>query len=507
VTSKNAILTGFILLKLVIHQFLIAPGYDLQRDEYLHLDQANHLAWGFESLPPFTSWISYLISLGGSPVWLVKFFPALFGALTLVVVWKTIEMLKGNLFALTLGATAITLSVLVRINILYQPNSFDILCWTTLYYCLARYFQNENYRWLYFSAIVFSLGFLNKYNIIFLLAGLGPALLFAPYNKLFRNRHFYLAMFVTIVLISPNLYWQFRNNFPVLHHMKELSTTQLINVKRADFIKEQFLFFTGSIYILIAAFAGFFLYLPFKKYRIFLLSYLITIGIFIYFKAKGYYAIGLYPIFIAFGSVYLEYLLRQKPAFYLRPLLFIITIGLFIPFLLFVMPVYTPAQTAKRASVYKKIGMLRWEDGKEHNLPQDFADMLGWKELANKVDSIYALMPDLKHTLILCDNYGQAGAINYYTKKNIKAVSMNADYINWFDFSIPYKHVILVKERDDSTREKEKKIFDSVFLAGKVENDWAREKGTCVFVLINARISVNELLHQEIRDRKNKRIN
>ncbi|KKX47100.1 hypothetical protein L950_0228290 [Sphingobacterium sp. IITKGP-BTPF85] len=28
--------------------------------------------------------------------------------------------------------------------------------------------------------------------------------------------------------------------------------------------------------------------------------------------------------------------------------------------------------------------MLTWEDGKEHQLPQDFADMLGWKELAKK---------------------------------------------------------------------------------------------------------------------------
>jgi hypothetical protein len=26
--------------------------------------------------------------------------------------------------------------------------------------------------------------------------------------------------------------------------------------------------------------------------------------------------------------------------------------------------------------------MLRWEDGKNHNLPQDFAEMPGWKEMA-----------------------------------------------------------------------------------------------------------------------------
>jgi hypothetical protein len=45
--------------------------------------------------------------------------------------------------------------------------------------------------------------------------------------------------------------------------------------------------------------------------------------------------------------------------------------------------------------------MYRWEDGKNHTLPQDFADMIGWKELAVKVDSICSELPNLAHTFIL----------------------------------------------------------------------------------------------------------
>ena len=29
--------------------------------------------------------------------------------------------------------------------------------------------------------------------------------------------------------------------------------------------------------------------------------------------------------------------------------------------------------------------MLKWEDGKVHELPQDYADMVGWDELGKKV--------------------------------------------------------------------------------------------------------------------------
>ncbi|MEJ7625866.1 MAG: glycosyltransferase family 39 protein [Ferruginibacter sp.] len=504
IVNKTVILVFFIILKFTLHWFLIAPGFDLHRDEYLHLDQAKHLAWGFESVPPFTSWISFIILKAGSPVWLIKFFPALFGALTMLVVWKTIELLKGNLFALVLGAIAVTLSVILRMNILYQPNSFDILCWTALYYYITRYINDGNSSWLYYAACVFGIGFLNKYNIIFLVAGLVPALLITELRKIFLNRNLYFAIATGLLIISPNLIWQYQNNFPVIGHMQELTDTQLVNVNRMDFIKEQLLFFTGSIFIILAAFISFFIYPEFKKYRILFYSYIFTIFLFIYFKGKGYYAIGLYPIFLAFGSVYLERLLQHKPFYYLRIVMLFITTGLSVPLLMFAFPLYTPEKTALRAPMYKKLGMLKWEDGNEHALPQDFADMLGWKELAAKTDNVFTSIKGDENTLVLCDNYGQAGAINFYSKQNLQAVSFNADYINWFDFSRTYNKIILVKENEDPDpmREEEKKYFKNIITKGKVENKLARESGTTIFLLDSPTTQINEILKEEIINRK-----
>src|SRR6185437_4352554 len=103
-TRKSLILVAFILLKFLLQYLLYNPYYDLQRDEYLYLDQANHPAWGYVSVPPVTAWFSAIIQFLGNSVFWVRFFPALFGALTLVVVWKAIEELKGNLYALILGS-------------------------------------------------------------------------------------------------------------------------------------------------------------------------------------------------------------------------------------------------------------------------------------------------------------------------------------------------------------------------------------------------------------------
>lgn len=498
--KKTIVLIGFIILKFVLQYTLISPEYDLQRDEYLHLDQAHHLAWGYLSVPPVTSWFSYVIFLLGNSVFWVKFFPALFGALTLLMVWKTIELLKGNWYALILGALCIVFSALLRINMLYQPNSVDVLSWTAFYYAVIQYISSEKPKWLYIGAVVFAFGFLNKYNILFLLIGLFPALLLSKQRKILAEKKLYFALILGILLILPNLLWQYNNNFPIVHHMKELAETQLVNVDRIDFLKEQILYFIGGLFVILSSFYALLFYKPFEKFKFFFTSIIFTLLVFLYFKAKAYYAIGLYPIYIAFGSVYLEDVLQSGWKRYLKPVFILLPLLFFIPMYQLAFPNKSPEYIVKN-----KLGTHRWEDGKEHNLSQDFADMLGWKELARKTDSVYALFPKSENTLVLCDNYGQAGAINYYTKKGIKAVSFNADYVNWFNLNVHYTNLIRVKEfEENSTEFKETSpFFESSRIGGSITNQYAREYQTTIFVFTKAKVDINNRLKKEIEEEKN----
>jgi len=505
--KKTLILLGFILLKFVLQYSLISSDYDLQRDEYLHLDQAHHLAWGFQSVPPFTSWVSYLIHLLGNSVFWVKFFPALFGALTIFVVWKAIEELNGNLYALILGATCVLLSALLRLNTLYQPNSFDVLSWTTFYFILIKYFKTENNKWLFIGALVFAFGFLNKYNIAFLIIGLLPSLLLTKQRKIFKRKEFYFSLLFGLVIILPNLIWQFKNNFPVIHHLKELSNTQLVNVNRLDFLKSQIFFFVGSLFVIFSALYALLFYKPFIKYKSFFGTIIFTLIVFIYFKAKDYYAIGLYPIYISFGSVFIADKIKQGWKRYLQPVFIAIPILFFSLMYNFVFPNKSPEYIIKHRQTYQKFGMLNWEDGKEHELPQDFADMLGWKELANKVDSTFSKVLNKEKTLILCDNYGQAGAINYYTKQKLKAVSFNADYIDWFDLTKKYENLIRIKQSWEVNNELKETspFFHTSSVAGSITNKYSREFGTSVFLFEGAKIDISKRIKDEIDKKKNYR--
>ena len=109
--------------------------------------------------------------------------------------------------------------------------------------------------------------------------------------------------------------------------------------------------------------------------------------------------------------------------------------------------------------------------------------------------------------MIQCDNYGQAGAINFYGKQTYtQAVSLNADYMNWYELDqTEYKHIILVQHYSDTdpNREREKPWFEKISIVGEIKDPFAREKGGRVYLLKGAKISINEHFRNEIQDRKN----
>ena len=103
-----------------------------------------------------------------------------------------------------------------------------------------------------------------------------------------------------------------------------------------------------------------------------------------------------------------------------------------------------------------------------------------------------------KNILILCDNYGQAGAINYYTKiKGLKADAFTNDYINWVNLDREIKTVIRIKEAQNLSDQRDLSLFEEVVYVGKIENQYAREKGTQLILLTQPKLDLAKLLSTE----------
>ncbi|QHL86978.1 glycosyl transferase [Nibribacter ruber] len=481
------VLGALVLLKLGLQYALVDSSYDLHRDEYLHLDQANHLAAGYLSVPPFTSWVAWIIKALGNGVFWVRFFPALFGALTMVTAWKIVQELQGGWYAKVLVAGALLFSTLLRLNMLFQPNSADILAWTLVFYLLIRYVRWHQPKDLLWLGVVVGFGVLNKYNIAFLVVGLLPALAFSEHRRIFTQPALYAAAVLALLIFLPNLWWQYSHGWPVIHHMQELEATQLVNVDRGAFWLDQVLFFFGSVYLLGAALLGMMLYPGLRPYRFVGVAFVVTMLLFTYLRAKSYYAIGIYPVLLCVGAVYWEHLFRQGWKRITRPFWIALNLLLFVPLVKVLFPVLSPTQIHANAAPFKKYNLLKWEDGHDHELPQDFADMLGWRELTQHVEKAFALVPvaERANTLIICDNYGQTGAVNFYKAKDVPAAySFNADYIFWYPTALKVQNIVLVKEAGEAPlREKEKPFVQSVTLIDSLSTPFAREQGARTYLL------------------------
>ena len=64
--------------------------------------------------------------------------------------------------------------------------------------------------------------------------------------------------------------------------------------------------------------------------------------------------------------------------------------------------------------------------------------------------------------------------------------------------------MILVQEINDTDpgRERERPLFESIIPEGKIEDSLAREKGTTIWLLRNAKVSINDILKNEINKKK-----
>ncbi len=512
--NTQRLLYALALLKFTLPFFLQHPVYEPHRDELLYLQQANHMAWGFMEVPPLLSVFAWLGHFFGNGMFWIKCWPSLFGALTYIIIGRLILSLGGRAFALVLGWLPFVFGGYLRIHFLFQPNFLDIFFWTLMAYALVRVQQTGQNKWLYLFGLSVGLGMLSKYTTAFYLVSLLAGIALTPQRRWFANKHFYFALLLGFLIFLPNLLWQIDHDLPVVFHMKILREYQLQYIKPATFLWEQLIDNLLVVFIWVAGLWSVGFSHREKEYRFMGWAFLTVLLLLLAGHGKGYYALGAYPVLFAFGACRLERFVFRgsgvrrsqlpagpiaastRPAMAPRRIwglaLALIPICLGIWALPIALPVLPPARLA---AFYKwhhteRLGVLKWEDGKNHSLPQDFADMLGWKEITEKAARAYATLDsnEKKNTLVFCDNYGEAGALNYYGKQYglPEAYSDNASFLYWMPDTRHIDNLLLVTDDRHEMEHPFIKEFASVVLADSVTNPYARERGDLILVLKHA---------------------
>jgi hypothetical protein len=481
ISSFWLITIGFVLVKLLIH-FLTSTTYELHRDEMLYFAQGLHLGFGYLSTPPFIGFLAFLVhGILGYSEFGIKLFPALAGAGSLVIIALFIREFGGKNLALIIACTGyLTSGAFLRTGSLFMPVIFDQFFWFLSSYLVFKMVNRNNPRLWMWIGLVFGLSFLNKYSIAFFGFALITALLISEHRKLLLSKYLLYGILIGFMVIIPNLIWQHHHNWPVIHHMILLKETQLVNVSVGGFLSDQIMSCIPAIFIwvpglLILLFAG-----REKKYRLISYAFILVVSIILMARGKSYYTQGAYPMLLVAGGYVLEKYLRNKWV-YLNYFILIFALGLSC----FALPLELPVASFEKLKKYcnPQTGIpQRWEDGKIYPIPQDYADMTGWKELAGIVANAYSRLDDSgkKRCTIYAENYGQASAVLFYGHQYglPDPISFNDNYLFWAPDSISDGPLIYINHEVGDIDE----LFDNSPEVGRVNNEYFREKGVMVLL-------------------------
>ncbi|MDB4999658.1 MAG: hypothetical protein JWR76_735 [Mucilaginibacter sp.] len=509
-SSYSTFILIFVVLKIVLN-LLAINHFGFHRDEFLHLVLADHLDWGYKEVPPFIAVLAKItLSVFGHSVAAARIFSTLASACIIWLTGRITVELGGRRFAITLACLALIFSpAMAASGYLFQPVVFDQLWWVLTVWLFTKYLNTADVKYLYWIVAAVGLGMLTKYTMAFFTFSLIIGILISKERKLLFNKHVIISALIAVVIFLPNIIWQFVHHLPVITHMKILRATQLDYVKPFDFVMQQLLVHGPALFVWITGFLFLLFSFRLRRFRYLAIAYILIFLFLLQMNGKNYYIFGAYPMLFAAGGFAFERILKRT-YYILRItaiLIFVVPNLLLLPLVLPILPLKTTLGFFKYTQTHLPVlnFATKWEDLKQHPTTQDYADMLGWEEMAQKVANTYhSLTPEQqKHTQIFADNYGEAGALHHFRKKyNIPdVVSLASSFTLWAPDNLDGKYIIYVDDSDNIER-RISPTLESYHKTGEVLNPLAREKGTRIYLLINPSPKLNEIYTKELAKKR-----
>jgi len=453
-TSGTAIVVYVGLVRIVLY-LLAGPHYGYFRDELYFLACGEHPAWGYVDQPPLIGWTAWLLEHTiGTSLWALRLLPAVAGVATILLAGRLAGELGGGRWAMFLAALATLMApVLLAMSHLFTMNAFDPLLWTAIALLIVRIANGGGERlWLVVGALV-GITILNKYGVIFWVSGIFAGLCLTPLRRSLRQRWLWIGCTIAALIALPNFLWEWTHHFPFLelmHNVRESGRDIALPPLPYLQAQAQMLGFIAALLVLFALL--FFFSRRGRPFRVLGWAYLVFLAEMMFLHGKMYYLAAVYPMLFAAGAVWMESVTRRKAWVWAKPGLagaIIAVSGIYLPTILPVLSV------PHFLSYEHKLGIEQQKF--EHNtpgvLPQLYADMFGWEEIAQRVAAFYHSLPPgvQRRTAIFANNYGDAGAIDLFGPKYglPKAIGGHQNYWIWGPRDYSGESMIVLGEGDE----------------------------------------------------------
>lgn len=414
-------LLAMIALKLLV-QSLGVLEYGYFRDELYYLACARHPAWGYPDQPPLSIAVLALVrALFGESLLVVRAVPMLLGAATVYVTGTLAREFGGGRLAVFLSCFAVIAApIVLGTNHVYSMNSFDLLFWPLAALALLRCLREPTTgRWL-LVGLVLGLGLLNKISVLWLGAGLAAGLLLTRERRRLLTPGPWLAAAVAGLLFVPYVIWNAAHGFPTLEFMRNAMAEKMVRVTPLDFLADQILGMNPAAAPLWIAGLVSLLRGPEGRERVLGVAFLaVAVILVLPGTSKPEYLAPAYPMLLAAGSTAFERWSRAPRLGWLPGALTVALLAFAAVALPMALPVLSPDSYVRytRAIGVTPAASERHQQG---DLPQHFADMFGWEEMAEHAAAAYrSLAPEERaRCVVIAQNYGEAGALELFGSRH-----------------------------------------------------------------------------------------
>jgi hypothetical protein len=394
-----------------------APGYGVFRDELYYIACAHHLDWGYVDHPPLVALIARLSELIFGRSWIaLRLLSAIAASATVLVVGDTVKELGGGRFARVFGQLlAATAPIYLSLFSIYSMNGIDVLIWAGLARLAARILGGGSQRlWIAFGLLA-GVGLENKIDVVLLCAGLAAGLVLSGRIEFLRQRSLWLGAAIAAVLFAPHVVWQVQNDWPTREFVANAQRTKITVLGPFGFVVQQFLM-AGPVGFSFALYGLGWLFVaraarPFRPLAWAVAAVLAVLAASV--SKPYYFAPALTVLFPAAGRA-VEAATCGRFGRTLRA-----AASIAVALILVAAPLAKPLLSEDGYVRYASALGVRAGSDENHRLgrlPQFFADMHGWRELAQSVAAVSATLTpeDRARACIYGQNYGEAGAIDYF---------------------------------------------------------------------------------------------
>ncbi|HXN25523.1 MAG TPA: glycosyltransferase family 39 protein [Candidatus Acidoferrales bacterium] len=472
--------------------------YGFFRDELYYIACGQHPAWGYVDQPPLIAFVAWFARhLLGTSLFATRLFPVLAGVAVVYATGRVAAELGGGLFAQFLAATAILFApAYLAFDSFLSMNAFEPLFWLLCAWIAIRIVKGASPRlWLLFGAVA-GVGLENKHSMLVFGFAFVAGLLLSGQARLFRSKWMWLGAGVALAIFLPNVLWEARNGWPQIEVVRNAQQFKNEAIGPLQFLFEQVLFMQPlALPVWLAGLWWYFAAPEGKPFRFLGWSYVFVLVIFIVLRGKSYYALPIYPLLMAAGGVALEGFFAAPKRRWMAvafPALLIIAGLVTLPFGTPLLPVDT---FLRYAQLLPYANSVKTERDATTALPQLYADMFGWDNMATQIAQVYRTLPQSEQSgcAILAGNYGEAGAIDHFgpTLGLPAAISGHNSYYFWGPHAYTGACVILFGERADELKD----LFGDAQLVRAITDPHAAvaERNVHVYICRKPRAPLAEL--------------